>query len=460
MPTARYGYLALRRLWIANGGPKKLADVMAAIALAESRGRPNARHVNTDGSVDQGLWQINSSNYSGSDIYDPNVNARWAIRLATHGRGLRNWTTFTSGAYKKFLPKQAKGDTSVAGAKGFGIFSQANYAGTDQGVDFKGGGPIPALGSGVVTDVGKSSIIEGGSYPYVIYRLTDGPYKDHFVYVAENFAPTVKKGTKLKLGQEVGKAVGSYPYIEVGFNKSGRGWNPVAPLNPNPHSPKAAGQTMWAYIQGVAKLHPGGGGVLGAVEGVGSTALGIATNPVGSAIDGVGSLFSGAASAVTDPIAHAIETVGKDVMYAGAILGGGITFILGLVLIAADIGLSSKAGRTTAEVAAAIPAGRALGKIAKGSAASKAGTKTSQAKSNIPPEERAAKERRAEEKHKADIKLKQARATELRTRTKHRRANKAEQKKAEEKKYYEGARDAASPTMAKIRRERGKRKST
>lgn len=456
MPQARYGYLALRRLWIANGGPKKLADVMAAIALAESRGRPNARHVNRDGSVDQGLWQINSSNYSGSDIYDPNVNARWAIRLATHGRGLRNWTTFTSGKYKKFLPKQPKGDTSVAGSKGFGIFSQQNYAGTDQGVDFKGTGPIPALGSGVVTDVGKSSIIEGGSYPYVVYKLTDGPYKDHFVYVAENFVPTVKRGTKLKTGQEVGKAVGSYPYIEVGFNKSGRGWNPVAPLNPNPHSPKPAGNQMWSYIQGVARLHPGGGGIISDITGAGSTALGIVTNPVGAATGALGSLFGDAAGAVTDPIANALETVGKDIMYAGAILGGGLTFILGMVLIAADIGLSSRAGRTAAEIGAAIPAGRAIGKAARAKTASSAATKTSKPQSNIPSR----KEERAEEMHKAKLKTEQARATELRTRQRNRRKNAKEQKAAETKKYYEGARDAASPTMAKIRRERGKKKST
>jgi hypothetical protein len=452
VPTARYGYVALMKLYVANGGPKRQAPVAAAVALAESAGKPNARHVNNNGSVDQGLWQINSSNYSGSDIYDPNVNARWAVKLSTHGRGWRNWTTFTSGKYKKYLHKQPKGETSVAG-KGFGVFSQANYAGTDQGVDFKGTGPIPALGSGVVTDVGKSGIIEGGNFPYVIYRLTDGPYKGHFVYVAENFVPTVKKGTKVKTGQEVGKAVGAYPYIEVGFNKSGRGWNPVAPLNPNPHSPKPAGAQMWSYIQGVAKLHPGGGGgVLGDV----TTGLTDVTKGLGNPYGTITSLFgkgaSAAAGAVTDPIANALESVGRDIMYAGAILGGGITFILGFLLIAADIGLSSKAGRTTAEVAAAIPAGRAIGKAARAKTASKTATKTSKAKSNIP----ARSDERKEEMHRAKLKTEQARATELRTRQKNRRRTRAEQEKAEKSKYYEGARDAASPTMAKIRRDKKK----
>lgn len=452
----RYGYIALQRLWLQNGGSKKLAPVMGAIALAESRGNPNARHVNTDGSVDQGLWQINSSNYKGSDIYDPNVNARWAVKLATHGRGLRNWTTFTSGKYKRYLQK-SKGETSVATGKNFGIFSQDNYAGTDQGVDFKGSGPIPALGSGVVTDVGRSGIIEGGQYPYVIYRLTDGPHKGQFVYVAENFVPTVKKGAKLKTGQEVGKAVGSYPYIEVGFNKSGKGWNPLAPLNPNPHSPKPAGSAMWTYIQGVAQLHPGGGGgVVGTLEGVGgdvvsagSSALGFVTNPLGSITGAAGS----AAGDVLSPITNVLDEGLHDFLYALSILGGGLIFILGLVLIAADIGLSTKAGK----VAAAVPAGRFIAKGARArTAASAAGTKTSRAQSNVPSRS----EERKEELHKAKLKTEQARATELRTRQKNRRRTRAEQEKAEQKRYYEGARDAASPTMAKIRRERGNKKST
>jgi hypothetical protein len=450
MPTARYGPRQLWQLWIANGGSAKQAPIAVAVALAESRGNPQARHVNTNGTVDQGLWQINSSNYSGSDIYNPNVNARWAIRLSSHGRGWRNWTTFTSGAYRKFLPKRGKGETSVAGSKGFGVFSDANYAGTDQGVDFKGTGPIPALGSGVVTDVGKASIIEGGTYPYVVYRLTSGPYKGHFVYIAENFVPTVKRGTKLKLGQEVGKAVGAYPYIEVGFNKTGRGWNPVAPLNPNPHSPKPAGEMMYSYIKGVAKLHPGtvisgaagvGSDIASGFSTVGGDIAGSAKSAYNFITDPFGSVFSG--------IAKAIDTAAHDVIYAGAIFGGGVTFIIGFLLIAADIGLSSRAGK----VVAAVPAGRY---IAKGARSTKAATGTSKAKSNIPSR----KEERAEELHQAKVKTEKARATELRTRTRHRRATKAEQKKAEEKAYYRGATDAASPTMAKIKRERGKRNNT
>ena len=106
-PDGKYTYQGLELLWTQNGGPKAMAGTMAAIALAESGGNPKARHVNADGSVDQGLWQINTSNrklYKGQNVYDPNVNVKSAITLATHGRGLTNWTTYNNGAYKSHLP--------------------------------------------------------------------------------------------------------------------------------------------------------------------------------------------------------------------------------------------------------------------------------------------------------------------------------------------------------------------
>jgi hypothetical protein len=150
----------------------------------------------------------------------------------------------------------------------FGIFSPGNYAGTDQGVDFSGSGPIPALGPGVVTDVGVTNgDIQGARDYFVVYQLTAGPFKGQHVYVAENFAPTVKVGQKLKLGQSVGQAPGNYPYIEVGFNQGGQGWSPVAALYPDPHGPKAAGDAMWKYIQGVIGLGPKVTGATGGVPG-------------------------------------------------------------------------------------------------------------------------------------------------------------------------------------------------
>ena len=134
----------------------------------------------------------------------------------------------------------------------WGIFGPSNYAGVDQGVDFRGAGQIPALGPATVTDVGRAHIIEGGTYPYVVYRLDSGPYRGRYVYVAENFVPAVHVGQHLKEGQSMGAALGSYPFIEIGFNKTPQGWNAVAPLG----GATATGQAMKRYIYGLIGTAP------------------------------------------------------------------------------------------------------------------------------------------------------------------------------------------------------------
>jgi len=121
---AKYNFKQIENIWVKNGGSKKLAPVMAAIALAESGGYTQAKHKNSNGTIDQGLWQINSSNYKlykGHNIYDVNVNAHAAKRLAEGGNGLGNWTTYTSGAYKKYLPKNyPKGQGVISTLRGIG----------------------------------------------------------------------------------------------------------------------------------------------------------------------------------------------------------------------------------------------------------------------------------------------------------------------------------------------------
>lgn len=168
-------------------------------------------------------------------------------------------------------------------ASSWGIFSTRDYAGVDQGVDFTGSGAIPALDAATVTYVGSSPIIEGGTYPVVVYQLNAGPYKSHFVYVAENFTPSVKPGQHLKQGQAIGHAKGSYPYIEIGFNKTPQGWNAVAPLG----GASSAGQAMKRYIYGLVGTAPpvtipaggtatggGGGGIVSHIPVVGGIVSG------------------------------------------------------------------------------------------------------------------------------------------------------------------------------------------
>jgi hypothetical protein len=85
---------------------------MAAIALAESGGVPSKDNtgLNSDGSVDYGLWQINSVHANDSVIkkigwenrLNPEANAKMAVFIYQQ-QGLTAWSTYNNGAYKRFL---------------------------------------------------------------------------------------------------------------------------------------------------------------------------------------------------------------------------------------------------------------------------------------------------------------------------------------------------------------------
>jgi hypothetical protein len=86
--------------------------VATAITLAESRGRVDATHRNSDGSTDHGLMQINDKAHPGYDTHkldsDPvyNIEAGHTIWREAGGK-FTPWTTYTSGAYKLWLGHDA-----------------------------------------------------------------------------------------------------------------------------------------------------------------------------------------------------------------------------------------------------------------------------------------------------------------------------------------------------------------
>lgn len=86
-----------------------------AIIQAESGGNSAARNVNTDGSIDRGLWQINNKAHpevSDACAFNPECSTLAALRISNQGKNFTPWTTFVSGAYQKFL--QAGGSTVPA----------------------------------------------------------------------------------------------------------------------------------------------------------------------------------------------------------------------------------------------------------------------------------------------------------------------------------------------------------
>lgn len=119
---ANLTYSQLEGLWIKNGGSASLAPVMAAIALAESKGNPNARNDKDNNGTQSsfGLWQISTGTHSppASNWADPNENAKLAVGKYK-SQGLKAWGTYTSGDYKQFLANGVPpSDPSVGGALG------------------------------------------------------------------------------------------------------------------------------------------------------------------------------------------------------------------------------------------------------------------------------------------------------------------------------------------------------
>ena len=94
-----YTYAQLKALWNNNGGNPAAADIAAAVALAESGGNADAKNVNTNGSIDRGLWQINSV-HGGQSTFDPIANVKAAINISNNGKSWSPWVTFQTGAYK------------------------------------------------------------------------------------------------------------------------------------------------------------------------------------------------------------------------------------------------------------------------------------------------------------------------------------------------------------------------
>lgn len=105
--TSVLGKQDLISLWTSNGGDPSTANVAAAVALAESSGRPDATSPNPDGGTNVGLWQLDTrgvgSGYSVAQLSDPGTNARVTILGSGNGTRWGPWQTYDQGTYRQFL---------------------------------------------------------------------------------------------------------------------------------------------------------------------------------------------------------------------------------------------------------------------------------------------------------------------------------------------------------------------
>jgi len=118
-------------LAVGAGFPPDQVATAVAIALAESSGNTEATNSNTNGTIDRGVWQINSIHTEAQgDMFSPPANARAAKMIwAAAGGRWTPWSTYNNGAYTRYM-----GRASIA-------------AGTPD-ANFSGGAPAPGGGGG------------------------------------------------------------------------------------------------------------------------------------------------------------------------------------------------------------------------------------------------------------------------------------------------------------------------
>lgn len=134
------------------GWPESAIPVGVAVAMAESGGNPKAvNRKNRNGSVDYGLFQINSVHgklLKTGNPYDPVDNARMALAVYKgSGNKWTPWVAYKSGSYRKFFTGKAEGTASpgddggllggitdtaggIVGGAGEGIAGAASIVGT------------------------------------------------------------------------------------------------------------------------------------------------------------------------------------------------------------------------------------------------------------------------------------------------------------------------------------------
>lgn len=126
-------YAQLKGLWISNGGPAAVADIAAAVGIAESDGCTTALNPDDNNGTQSsyGLWQISNGTHQppAADWSDPNVNAKLAVaKYRGAGNSFAPWGTYDSGAYKADLAPGTTPDMSVPGGSTAALASASGDA--------------------------------------------------------------------------------------------------------------------------------------------------------------------------------------------------------------------------------------------------------------------------------------------------------------------------------------------
>ncbi len=125
-------------------------QIAVAVSMAESGHNPLATNMNTNGSVDHGLWQINSIHgalLQRGDWRDPEDNARMAYQVWSDAGGWTPWVTYNEGLHERHMAAAA---VIVSGVAAPAICTPAAVAGeVDPSAFDPGDGPMSPPSGGL-----------------------------------------------------------------------------------------------------------------------------------------------------------------------------------------------------------------------------------------------------------------------------------------------------------------------
>lgn len=258
-------------------------EVIVAIAQAESGGRTDAINTSDPNGGSFGILQINgfwfSHGFSRSSALDPQQSFNFAFNTVSHhGTNFNDWSTFTSGAYEKFIKSAANSQRGIIHlpANGWWKFGRIDnigdpdpYGGIPKPdtniVGLPANYPIATILSGTVTATHGGEDAYGGT---VTIKL-DTPINSLATHIAFEHLSQVnaRKGMHVNPGDIIGHA-GSRPLgsqnAALGFALyngddygHGNAWslmtrkNLLGPLNPVPIVEAAKNGTLTEGASGV-----------------------------------------------------------------------------------------------------------------------------------------------------------------------------------------------------------------
>lgn len=154
----------------------------------------------------------------------------------------------------------------------------------DMGVDYTGHGSLYAMGSGTIVNV-KNAGWPGGTF--IGLHLDTG----QFMYYAENIIPHAHKGQRVTAGQLVGTAVGTYPFVEVGWAASPGTGETLAAAKGQAAKGSDPGANPTAYGVNMSDLIKSLGGPPGITSG--AVTGGVSANDALPQVDSAGSTMGG-----------------------------------------------------------------------------------------------------------------------------------------------------------------------